>query len=273
MNYKPFIGVITNIEVDHLDYYKDESDYTFAFEQFIENIRTWGYVILNKNDTNSKTLIGKRKDISYIIIDNNSYIIDNNTFELPKIHMKIPGNHILFDAHLAFIVWKILLLENEKLIKSLEAYNGIWRRMEKIGTTENGNILMSDYGHHPTEIIKTTQALKERYTNKKLFVIFQPHQYSRTIELIDWFKNCFNYCDTLIVPNIYESRDSEEDKKRMNGEIFVDKINHPNKYFWEGFESTLNIINDYDAENPNSSIILLLWAGNIDDLRYKIKTS
>ena len=90
---------------------------------------------------------------------------------------------------------------------------------------------MSDYGHHPTEIILTTKALKEKYPEKKLYTIFQPHQYSRTIELLEDFKDCFQYCDTVIIPNIYESRDTEEDKEKMNGTIFVNTLNHKNKLF------------------------------------------
>ena len=187
--------------------------------------------------------------------------------------MQVPWDHILFDAHIAFLVGKLLEIKDSIIIHSLQWYKGIWRRMEQIGTTENWNILMSDYGHHPTEILKTTQALKEKHINKKLFVVFQPHQYSRTIELIEGFKNAFIYCDTLVVPNIYESRDSEEDKEKMNGEIFINTIHHKNKIFWNGFENTLKLIENYDSENTSSSIILLLWAGNVDDLRNKIKTS
>jgi UDP-N-acetylmuramate--alanine ligase len=100
--------------------------------------------------------------------------------------------------------------------------------MEKIGLTKNKNILMSDYGHHPTEISKTLEALKNGYPKKKLFVIFQPHQYSRTIELLDGFKDSFSYADSVIIPNIYASRDSQENKKKINTQIFVEYIKHTN---------------------------------------------
>lgn len=272
LNYKPFIWVITNIEVDHLDYYKDEEDYTTAFQEFVENIIPWWFVILSGEDKNSAKLIWIRRDISYIIAYKEYYKIGNENISFPEIVLQVPGNHILFDAQLAYITGKIIGIEELIILSALQNYNGIWRRMEKIGRTENGNILMSDYGHHPTEIIATTKALKEKFVDKKLFVIFQPHQYSRTRELLEGFKNCFTYCDTLVVPNIYESRDTEEDKKRMNEEVFIDAINHPNKLFWNGFENTIQITENYDFKNPNSSIILLLWAGDIDDIRYKIKT-
>jgi UDP-N-acetylmuramate--alanine ligase len=90
---------------------------------------------------------------------------------------------------------------------------------------------MSDYGHHPTEILLTTQALKEKNPEKKLFVVFQPHQYNRTLELLEDFKTCFKYCDTLVIPDIYASRDTKEDIEKINGEKFVQLIDHPQVIF------------------------------------------
>jgi len=87
---------------------------------------------------------------------------------------------------------------------------------------------MSDYGHHPTEISLTLKAIKENNIDKNILTIFQPHQYSRTYELLKDFKNCFNYTDELIIPNIYESRDSKKDKEKINTDIFIKKINHSN---------------------------------------------
>jgi UDP-N-acetylmuramate--alanine ligase len=113
--------------------------------------------------------------------------------------------------------------------------------------------------------------LKQKNIDKKLFVVFQPHQFNRTLNLIEWFKNCFSSADTLIIPDIYESRDSFEDKEKINSEKLIDLINLPNKIDWNWMWNTLKSILDYDTKNPNSSIILLLWAWNVDDLRYKIK--
>lgn len=117
---------------------------------------------------------------------------------------------------------------------------------------------MSDYAHHPTEIEVTTKALQEGHPDKKLFVVFQPHQYSRTIELLDGFKNCFSHCDTVIIPNIYESRDSEEDKAKINTDSLVEMIHHDDTHNGNGFDNTLRMIQEYDKKNPASSIILLL---------------
>ena len=130
---------------------------------------------------------------------------------------------------------------------------------------------MSDYGHHPTEISLTLKAIKETNIDKKILTIFQPHQYSRTFELIDDFKHCFKNTDKLIIPNIYGSRDSEEDKKKINTGKFVKLINHNNKINWNWLLNSIKLIEEFDKENT-WAIIILMGAWDVDNLRYKIKT-
>ena len=289
LKYKPSVAVIVNIEIDHLDYYKDLEDYISAYREFIENVRPGGFVILNWEDKNCKKLLNLRSDIHYIEVFEDyfthSQLLSNKEGRkekvfFPEINMKIPWKHILFDAKLAYVVGLMVWIHDYKILESLENYSWVWRRMEIIWKTSNWNTLMSDYGHHPTEIKLTLKALKEKFNNsplnsslqegkRKILTIFQPHQYNRTLELLEDFKTCFGDTDQLIVPNIYESRDSEEDKKKINSKIFIEKIEHPNKIDWENFEKTLELIKKWDKQNKNG-LILLMWAGNIDSLRNKI---
>ncbi len=271
LRYKPTVAVIINIDLDHLDYYKDLDDYISAYEEHINNILPWWYAIINAEDENCKKLIWLRKDINYIKVYEKIFTFNNTAHLLPEIKLQVPWKHILFDAKLAYIVWHMIGIKDEKIIESLENYIWVWRRMELVWKTESNNLVISDYWHHPTEIKPTIKAIKEKYKDKKLLTVFQPHQYSRTIELLEWFKNCFQDTDKLIIPNIYESRDSEEDKKRINTEKLVEAINHQDKQNWKWLENTLKLINKYDQENPDSSIILLQWAGDVDNLRYEMK--
>ena len=277
LRYKPAVWVIINIEIDHLDYYKDLEDYISAYRSFIDNIRPGWFCVLNWEDNNCKKLLWSRTDINFIEIYMDHYIIYNGSEQekimLPEINMQVPWSHILFDAYIAYVVWIMAWIHEHIILDSLEEYTWIWRRMEKIWTTENWNLLMSDYWHHPTEISLTLKALKEKYTDKKIYTVFQPHQYNRTLELLEDFQRCFWDTDTLVIPNIYESRDSETDKQKINSQKLVEYIDHDNAIDWEWLDTSLQIIQDYDKEHPDSSIILLLWAWNIDWLRYKIKTS
>ena len=273
LNYKPKIWIITNLEADHLDYYKNIENYTQAFQTFLDNIRPGGFAVINMEDEGSKKLKRERTDISYVEMYKDYYLWCWESYNYRDIQMQVPWDHVLMDAKLAYAVWFLCNAKPEEILWWLKSYTWTWRRMETIGKTHYGNILMSDYGHHPTEILVTTKALKEAYPEKKIYCVFQPHQYSRTIELIEDFKKCFIYCDTLVIPNIYASRDSEENMKKLTAESFVWEIHHKNKFFGEGFENTLRLIHDYDSTEPSSSIILLMGAGDIDSLRNKIETS
>ncbi|MBF0913714.1 hypothetical protein HXK64_02005 [Candidatus Gracilibacteria bacterium] len=263
LNYKPYISIITNIEADHLDFYKNEKNYFDAFRQYSENIKLGGFLIVN-----SRQLIGLRDDINYIEVFEEYFLYNGQKIFFPYINLKIPGKHILYDAKLVYVVGYILKIDKKMIIDSLENYNGVWRRMEQLGQTKNGNIFISDYGHHPTEINLTLKSIKEKYVDKKIITIFQPHQYSRTIELLDDFGQCFGYTDILIIPDIYESRDSEEDKKNMTVDILLSKINIDNKENGHGFENTLDRILELDKEK--NIVFVIMGAGDIDNLRYKL---
>ncbi len=149
---------------------------------------------------------------------------------------------------------------------------GSWRRSEIVGTTVNGNIVMSDYGHHPNEIRPTLRAIRDKYSDKELLVVFQPHQYSRTRELLQEFATSFADASELIIPNIYFSRDKVEDVEWMTMERLIAEIarNQPNIRDGRGLQDTVKLIREYDSSHPNSSIILLLGAGDIDGLRSQI---
>lgn len=273
LKYKPSVWVITNIELDHADYYKDLEDYISAYREYLDNIISWGFAILNWEDKNCKKLLWLRSDINYIEIYNDYFKFNSDIFEYPEIIIPIPWKHILYDAKIAYVIAHMLWIDDIHILNTLEEYSWVWRRMETIWKTLSGNILMSDYWHHPTEIKLTLDAIKTANPDKQLFTIFQPHQYNRTLELLKDFKNCFSKTDKLIIPDIYESRDTNSDKQKINSKRLIEYINHPDKRDWEWLNNTLKLILDYDKKNPNSSIILLLWAWNIDDLRYKIKTS
>ena len=138
--------------------------------------------------------------------------------------LKVPGGHILQDAYLAYTVGRLLGMQDDIIVPKLESYKGSWRRSEIVGTTTHGNMVMSDYGHHPNEIRPTLRAIREKYADKKLFVVFQPHQYSRTRELLQEFATSFSDADELIIPNIYFSRDKKEDVEWMTVERFVEAL-------------------------------------------------
>ncbi|GAB0174258.1 MAG: UDP-N-acetylmuramate--L-alanine ligase [Candidatus Altimarinota bacterium] len=284
LQYHPYITVITNIDLDHLDYYKSLEDYISAFQSIVDQTR--GFVIVSANDENSKKLnipeekkiiVGNEKIIYFPRVEERKgetlevYTVEK-FLPLPKLSLRVPGSHLEQDAYLAYTVGRLLGMQDAIIIPKLENYKGSWRRSEIVGTTKNGNVLMSDYGHHPNEIRPTLKAIKEKYHDKKLFVVFQPHQYSRTRELLSEFATAFADIDTLVIPNIYFSRDKKEDVEWMTTEKLIGEIakNQPKVQDGNGLENTARLVMEYDETNPDSSIILLLGAGDVDRLRYKV---
>lgn len=297
LHYHPSLTVITNIDIDHLDYYHGLDDYISAFQTLVDQTRE--FVIISAHDENSKKLdIPLEKKI---IVDSETEAkityfprveemkdgtLDIYTVEkllsLPALNLQVPGKHLLHDAYLAYTVGKLLGMQDDAITQKLESYTGSWRRSEIVRTTKNGNLLMSDYGHHPNEIRPTLRAIREKYPEKKLLVIFQPHQYSRTRELLSEFAVSFWDADELIIPDIYFSRDKKEDVEWMTTDKLVTEIrkNSPISVHSEsdsawvkngnGLKNTVQLIQEYDTRNPDSSLILLLGAGDVDTLRYEI---
>ena len=271
LNYKPTVWIIVNIELDHLDYYKDLEDYISAYKEYLDNIKPWWFAILNWDDINCNKLVWLREDITYIEVFEDCFSYNGQLIPFPIIDIKIPWKHILFDAKIAYIIGHMIWINDSKIIESLESYTWVWRRMELIWKTVHNNKIISDYGHHPTEISLTLEAIKKSNIDKKILTVFQPHQYSRTLELIEDFKNCFSYTDKLIIPNIYESRDSKENKEKINTEKLITLINHEDIINWNWLNNTLKLIEEFDNNNT-WSIIILMGAWDVDNLRYKIKT-
>ena len=180
LNFHPFIGVVTNIETDHLDYYKNLEDIQDAFNQFLSQSE-------NK------------------ITDYNKYLN-----KIPE--LSVPGEHNRKNAAAALAVAEILNIDEAIAQKSIAEFSGTWRRLEKRGETEQGTIIYDDYAHHPTEIKASLQALREIYPVgiKKITVVFQPHLYSRTKALFDDFAKSFKGADTVFLLPIYFAREDPD---------------------------------------------------------------
>ncbi len=182
LNIKPKILVITNIEADHLDYYKDLEDIKSAFKQL--------------------------ESQSEIVISDYQKYLD----KVPK--LAVPGIHNRMDAAAALAVADVLGIDESSARKSLQGFSGTWRRLEKKGVTKEGTIVYDDYAHHPTEIKASLQGLRELYpkkNKKKITVLFQPHLYSRTKALFDDFVMSFDGADRILLLPIYFAREIKDD--------------------------------------------------------------
>jgi len=212
LNIKPTIALITNIDNDHLDFYKDIENIQRGFREFVLQIEKDGHLIVNvKNITISPVL----KNLKTNIINSKNYFED-------KLKLKIPGEYNKENASFAFAVADILGIDKMKAMKSLKNFSGTWRRFEYKGKTKNGALIYDDYAHHPTEIKAALSRAREFFSKKKIFVVFQPHLYSRTKILLNDFAEAFKDADEVILAPIYAAR--EKFDPSISFEILVKKI-------------------------------------------------
>jgi len=258
LNYFPKITIITNIDKEHLDFFKTFSNIKKAFLNFIMRLPSDGFLVLNKDDKNIPEVEkGKFKIKKYFLNQKEAKNIKNI--------LKVPGDHNISNALAVLEVSKILGVPEEIFLKSLSKFNGTWRRFDVKESVFNKKriTVISDYGHHPTEIFATLFAAREKYPNKKIWCIFQPHQHQRTFYLFNEFINVFRKTpvDKIIITDIYDvaGREVNEINKDINSQKLVKEINKNIVAY-----SPLDKLEDYVKENiKNEDVLIIMGAGDI----------
>jgi UDP-N-acetylmuramate--alanine ligase len=202
LNLKPKILVITNIEADHLDYYKDLEDIESAFSEIAS--QTDDFIICDPNNISTSNIL--RKKYKAKVVDYTQYLE-----KVPK--LSVSGEHNRKNAAVVLALADILNIKEKNVQKSLSEFSGTWRRLEKRGETKKGIIIYDDYAHHPTEIKASLEALRELYPKgeKKITVLFQPHLYSRTKALFNDFAKCFKGADDIYILPIFFAREEKDE--------------------------------------------------------------
>ncbi len=259
LNYYPKITVISNIEEDHLDFFKGIDEIVDVFKKFVvENVGSETLVV-NSDDEN----ISKIK--KYFKGELLEYSIEDNKKE--KIKLSVPGEHNIYNALSALCVSKKLSIEKEVALKALYNFKGTWRRFdEEDFILDDGKKIkiINDYAHHPTEVAVTIKAAKEKYPDKKIKVVFQPHQYKRTLHLFSQFRSVFvssaKMTDSFFVTDIYsvKGRESEEVIKKVNSEMLCDGVDNVL------YSGDLKKTGDLLKKNlQKSDVLIIMGAGDI----------
>ena len=282
LNLTPQMAVITNIDEDHLDYYKDIAELTSVFAQFASSICSNGLLITNEhvfnilNDFSSikcnvesfAIVNDKKKSMVQweatqpILRDGKNYftIFYNGKF-FGDFYLTIPGTHNVMNALAAIGICHYAGVSKDVMAKAISAFKGVNRRFQVLGIV-NDITIVDDYAHHPTAIETTLKAAKERYEGRRIWCLFQPHQYSRTRLLLERFVHSFGYADKIILSEIYSARDSVEDKEAVSSLDIVKRM--------EDLGSDVELISDH-TEITNSlchrlapgDVLLVMGAGDI----------
>lgn len=244
LNYWPKIIVITNIEADHLDYYKNLKNIKRSFAKFIGHLPKDGILITSKS-------------------------VDKKAAPEIKRIIKVPGDHNVYDASLALATAKTLKISDKISLKTLGEYKGAWRRFEILQLKPF--ILISDYGHNPKKAMAALEAAREKYPRKKIWCVYQPHQYSRTHYLFRDFVKTFKSAmiDKIIITDIYDvaGREEKKIKKEVNSQKLVRAVNKENVVYLPQKKVLTFLKKNLDKIN----VLIIMGAGDIYKLVDKIK--
>jgi len=271
----PFIAVLTNLDEEHLDYYKTVDEIKKTFINFANKVPFYSLVVLCLDDPNLQSLIPmiERRIITYGFSAQADIFVKDQKFEkfsssstlfwkkkqLGTLRLNVPGSYSIYNALAAVAVGLDLEISPRIILQSLESYKGIGRRFE-LKKEVNNIMIIEDYGHHPTEIKATLEAAKQGWT-RRVVVIFQPHRYSRLSYLIKSFATSFNQADALIVTEIYPA--GEKPISNISGEKLYEEIEqfgHKNVFFKPDMKKIPAFVGK--IARPND-LIIVMGAGSI----------
>jgi UDP-N-acetylmuramate--alanine ligase len=277
----PILAVVTNIDREHMDCYHDMADVEQAFVDFVDRVPFYGTVLLCNDDARLRSLLPRlaRRAITYGVSEGSDFRIHRHKTQcsstrhyahfaveyrgksLGEFHLQVPGHHNVLNATAAVSVGVGLDLDPERIREGLENFGGVDRRFQLKGRV-GGVSVIDDYGHHPTEIRATLAAARDCRFNK-VHVVFQPHRYTRTRDLLDDFAAAFDDADSVFVLDIYPA--SEQPIPGITGERVADALRAAGKEarYMPSFEEAAS---EAVSVAETGDMILTLGAGSISHL-------
>jgi UDP-N-acetylmuramate--alanine ligase len=281
-HHAPRIGVVLNVDEDHLDYYRDLAEIQEAFRVFAARVPADGLLVVNDAyapifghdpqivapvetygfGENATWKVGEPEDLGpgrgmRVALRYRGEAV--GPLELPLI-----GRHNALNAGAATVALLAAGLSFDEAARGLHAFGGVGRRLEQVAD-RGGVLILDDYGHHPAEIRATVRALRKRHPDRRLIVVFQPHQASRTRCLLKDFAAALAEADEAWIPPIYFARDSEEERRSVTSEDLAAHVRN------EGGRATtlpdLEAVVRHAAEEVRpGDVVVTMGAGNVDEV-------
>ncbi len=270
LHYWPRIAVVTTLEEEHLDYYRNISHIAETFLSYLLHLPDDGFFVANGDEKNILSLISQLK-IQNPRIHGETYSIQQKEAVILRKLLKIPGEHNVSNALAALTVARLFKIKDKVIFEALGEFQGTWRRFEiKQGSIGGKNMtIISDYGHHPTEVLATLKAAREKFNSENIWCVFQPHQYQRTFYLFDKFVDALRKApvNKLIITDIYSvaGREKEAIKKKVTSQQLAQATKRESVLFVPQKE----LISHLKKNIKEKDIVVFMGAGDI----YKIADS
>lgn len=280
LDFHPVINIITNIEPEHLDYFKTYENELASFDKYVGSMRKGGVLITSPQLKNRFKTITDR--IHTVSVDGPSDIYAKDIVrhqtglgssfhvvyqgqDLGKVDLYVPGRHLIYDCLCAIAA---ALYENvpfDKIREGVSGYKATKKRFEYLGSW-HGTRIVDDYAHHPSEIRATLKAARE-IPMKELWVAFQPHTYSRTISFFDDFVDALSLADHIVLADIYAAR--EVDTGAVSSRMLADAIRAKGKdaYYFSTFDQIKNFLEKNISPND---LLITMGAGTIVDVAHSM---
>lgn len=284
LNYKPSTIILTSIDIDHLDYYKDLNHIKAVFQEFILRLPSHGLLVANADDDNIRSIL--RDDFPFETITygltrgdiqaahirqtrhGSTFVVKDATSSYDTLTIPLTGLYNISNTLAVYVASRHTGIKNEIIKNALKKFKGTWRRQDfikKIGSTD----IMDDYAHHPTEIRALISSLRQMYPAKKIHMVYQPHQEARFTKLFPLFKDSFDGIDKLTLTEIYQvegRRSTSDSAQRLATELQT-------KPFEVTFGKTFPSLAKKIASTASEfDIIAFVGAGDIIELRKKVVT-
>ncbi len=272
----PVLEVVTNIDLEHLDYYRDIDHVKDSFRLFIDKIPFYGAVIICLDNPHIADMLPeiKKRVITYGLTRQSDIYAEKITFNEGRIHFVVkdrggtlgkiniapPGVHNVYNALAAIGVALELEIPFPAISQALGSFQGVQRRMQHKGEVD-GITVVDDYGHHPTEIRATLDAIKQAWPDKRLVVLFQPHRYSRTKGLYKDFLTCFHSADSLVMTDIYAA--SEQPIEGLSTKQLLKDISRHGQRDTSYVAEVSEVAAEIKPMLRPGDLVLTLGAGNI----------
>lgn len=270
----PQTVVMTNVDLEHLDFYRDMQHIVETFQGFVNKIPAGGLLVHRFDEhLNALTLpdgvsrvtvaINPQADVHLIpgnfVNGSRTVVVEEKGVTIGTFTLSIPGLHNVLNAGLALTVALRNGISFADAVESLASFRGIWRRFEKIGE-RNGAVVYSDYGHHPTEMCATLAAAREMYPTRKITLIFEPHQHDRTKKLFHDFVKVLPTADRTFVFPIYDVAGREETRE-VSSEELVEAC-HVAHVSFVGDAAQLRT--ELQKSLTTDDVVIVMGAGTID---------
>lgn len=287
LHLKPHIGVITNLDREHIDYYYDMDDICEAFCDFAAQVDQDGALVVNADDPHMQSVMEaancevvrcsmESEDAEYAVANpwratkHTNFDVLCEGENVGRLVTRLHGNHNIMNTMLAAAACHRAGLSFDEIIELIPEFGGVARRTQLIGEPW-GVPVINDYAHHPREICASIAATRQRFRNRRIFCVFQPHQYSRTRAMLPELARSFEGIHLTLVSDIYAARDSREDEEAVSALDLVRAMNRNDSsaYYVPEFDEIEDMV---VGEVVTGDVVLIMGAGDIWQVAHRIKS-